>query len=183
MAIVLEAAAPAELPDAGGRRKAFTLRTERIATSRAETTVLEDRALQVLPKGASRQETSTKRPIHSSAQFQLAQCKMQTIFATGEQVELLVRDDESIGKKGPGWARHLRLRTRGATVAARTHQSKGSSTGQTLSSNCCCAPAVGCMRSACIIPSTPPTPSSKNGTYGKSFSSASESKACANAVV
>jgi len=97
-AIVLEATAAAELPGANGRREAFALRAQRVAACRTELATLESRALDILPMWSRRQKTAAERTVAPATQFELTQRKMQTILATGEKVELLVRDDEAIGK-------------------------------------------------------------------------------------
>jgi hypothetical protein len=96
--IVLEATSAAELPGVGGRRKASALGTERITACGTEPAILEHRPLQILPVWSRRQKTTAERAVDLTIQLQLSQRQMQTIFAAGEQVELLVRHDEAIGK-------------------------------------------------------------------------------------
>jgi len=97
-AIVLEAMAAAELPGTNSRREAFALCAQRVAACRTELATLESRALEILPVRSRRQKTATERTVTPATQFELTQRQMQTILATGEKVELLVRDDEAIGK-------------------------------------------------------------------------------------
>src|SRR5690606_39041276 len=136
--------------------------------------------------GVGRQQTAAQRVIRAPGKFQLAGHDMHPRLATGEQIQLLVRLDQLIGM-GPGVARHGGLRKGGATLAQSRRrekpQSRGSSTGQRLSSRRPCASAVGWMPSACIMPSTPPTPARKKGTQGSRYSSASSANTCSKARV
>jgi hypothetical protein len=93
---------PDELPRMPCRRKAFAPCLEQCAAGRTEPAILQHLALQVLPAWLGRQKTATERSVGMAIEFELPQGQMQAILAAGEQVELLVRHDESVGVEGPG---------------------------------------------------------------------------------
>src|SRR5690606_2088346 len=135
--------------------------------------------------GGGAQARAAPGAVRPGRQHQVPDHQVHPRLVAGEQVQLFVRLDRLIGMQGPGAARHGRLRKGGATLAERREagkpQSSGLNTGQKLSSKRLCALAAGWIPSACIMPSTPPTPSRKKGTQGSRYSCARSANTCSKA--
>lgn len=102
VAIVLEAAENSDLPRRCRGRKSLAPRFQKLPAVWAQLPILQRGAFELPPARLGRQQAAAQRTVGITAQLQLAQRQVQSIFTTGEHVVLLVRHDKSISVKGPG---------------------------------------------------------------------------------